>query len=382
MSGAIAEKSIGREGTGEVEGATPDEVLLARFLDDEGSSSQDAFRLLVERHGPRVLGICRHVLDREHDAEDAFQATFLTLARNGASIRDRCALARWLNEVAHRTALKTRARRSRRQTVERQSRELQPLREEPDDQGERAFLAELRPVLHEEVTGLPDKYRIPVILSYLEGKTNEEVAALLEWPVGTVKGRLSRGRALLRSRLTRRGVALSSGTLLLALSGSRVEAADVSGELLRSTLEQAFGAGKSAVLGDSASNPAQDSSTITSSDGPSDPGPGPDDGSVSKAARRRTPHEPSESTESVPGSSPARDAGGLRTSRIGRLVSAALVLLLAFSGAVFVGGFVSAAAYGGKLPSLRSALRELMPARSLSPTAPAASCHSDSDSDR
>ncbi len=267
---------------------------------------------------------------------------------------------------------------------------MHPLREEPDDQGERAFLAELRPVLHEEVTSLPDKYRIPVILSYLEGKTNEEVAALLEWPVGTVKGRLSRGRALLRSRLTRRGVALSSGTLLLALSGSRVEAADVSVELLRRTLDLATGSRDAAVLGESATNPARDSSAITSSDGSTGPGPGPDDDPVSKAAaRRRSPHDPSGSTDSVPSSeavrvsSPVPAAGGSRTSRIGRLVSAALVLLLTFSAAVLVGGFVSAAAYGGRLPSLGSALRELMPARSLSPTAnvPAEPCHTDSGSD-
>ncbi len=143
-----------------------------------------------------VLRICRHVLDREHDAEDAFQATFLALARNGASIRDRCALVGWLQEVAYRTALKTRARRSRRRMVERELMVLHPPRDEPDDQGERAALAELRPVLQEEVIGLPDKYRLPVVLSYLEGRTNEEVATLLKWPIGTVKGRLSRGRAL------------------------------------------------------------------------------------------------------------------------------------------------------------------------------------------
>src|SRR5262249_12910240 len=190
MAGGLAERAIRQESTTSVEGAPSDEVLLAQFVDGEGFASEDAFRVLVERHGPRVLGICRHVLDREHDAEDAFQATFLALARNGASIRDRCALAGWLHEVAYRTALEPRARSSRRQTVERQIMVLHPPRDEPDDQGKRASLAELRPVLHEEVTGLPDKYRIPVVLSYLEGKTNEEVAALLKWPVGTVKGRL------------------------------------------------------------------------------------------------------------------------------------------------------------------------------------------------
>src|SRR5215472_15469549 len=97
---------------------TSDEGLLERFLTGEELESQDAFRALVKRHGPRVLGICRHVLDREHDAEDAFQATFLTLARKGASIRNRRVLASWLHEVAHRVALRARARAGRRRLIE------------------------------------------------------------------------------------------------------------------------------------------------------------------------------------------------------------------------------------------------------------------------
>ncbi len=108
MAGAIAARAIKQAFAISAEGI-PDEELLARFLDGTGTASEDAFRVLVARHGPRVLGICRNVLDREHDAEDAFQATFLALARNGATIRDRCALGGWLQEVAYRTSLKTRA---------------------------------------------------------------------------------------------------------------------------------------------------------------------------------------------------------------------------------------------------------------------------------
>jgi RNA polymerase sigma factor (sigma-70 family) len=374
MAGGVAERAIRQESTRDVDGAPPDEVLLAQFIDGEGFASEDAFRLLVERHGPRVLGICRHILDREHDSEDAFQATFLALARNGASIRERCALAGWLHEVAYRTAIKTRTRRSRRQTVERQVMVLRPPPEEPDDQGERASLAELRPVLHEEVTGLPDKYRIPVVLSYLEGKTNEEVAALLKWPVGTVKGRLSRGRALLRSRLTRRGVALSAGTLLVALSRARATAADVPAELVRRTLGLAVGSGLPGAAAGSASTPAPPSSDVTDSGGhtTTDARTGGDPVSNTPATPR---HGPVESDVSEQGPSPPlADPTGSRLERTGMLASATLLLLLAFAAAIFVGGFVSSAAYGGKLLDLRSAFRGLMPTWKSAP----GSCHGDS----
>ena len=191
----------------------PDEDLLEQYLRGEPLESQDAFRALVGRHGPSVLAICRHVLDSVHDAEDACQATFLALATKGASIGDRRALSGWLREVGFRVALRARARASRRRAIERQVMAMASARYERSAQDEVVFLGELRPVLHEEVVRLPEKYRIPVILSYLEGKTNQEVAELLEWPVGTVKGRLSRGRALLRSRLSRRGVDPSGAVL-------------------------------------------------------------------------------------------------------------------------------------------------------------------------
>jgi RNA polymerase sigma-70 factor (ECF subfamily) len=187
----------------------PDEDLLERFLRGEALESQDAFRALVLRHGPSVLGVCRHVLSRDHDAEDAFQATFLVLARKGASISDPRVLSSWLREVAYRTALRARARTSRRRAIERQALAMSTCGHEPGDQDELLSLSELGPVLHEEVVRLPEKYRVPVILSYLQGKTNQEVAELLNWPIGTVKGRLQRARQMLRLRLSRRGVALS-----------------------------------------------------------------------------------------------------------------------------------------------------------------------------
>src|SRR4051812_21432331 len=176
-----------------------DEQLLDRFINQDDEAAEAAFRAIVVRHGPMVLGVCRHVLNQLQDAEDAFQATFLVLARKAGSIRDRRVLARWLYEVAYRIAMRAKTNGVRRRAHERQGGEMAAT-VSIDDHSWR----ELRPVLHDEVNRLPEKYRLPVILCYLEGKTNEEVSQLLHWPVGTVKGRLSRARDLLRSRLTRR----------------------------------------------------------------------------------------------------------------------------------------------------------------------------------
>jgi len=196
----------------------PDQDLLEQFLGGAESESEDAFRILVARHGRMIRRICRRVLDHDADAEDACQATFLVLVRRGASIRDRGALVGWLREVAYRIAIKVRDRARRRRVVERRGAALAPTRIEPDNQGQQATRNELRPIVLEELVRLPDTYRLPVVLSYLEGKTNEEVATLLQWPVGTVKGRLARARELLRSRLGRRGVTLSAAMLVTALA--------------------------------------------------------------------------------------------------------------------------------------------------------------------
>ncbi len=215
-----------------------DEDLLERFLHGEKSESQEAFRTLVLRHGPAVLGICRRVLEMQQDAEDVFQATFLVLARKAGTIRNRRLLAGWLYEVAHRMAVKARGHSVRRRNLERQVAAMSPrviVRNEADLA---ASLNELRPILHAEVDRLPERYRAPVILSYLEGKTNEEVAELLKWPVGTVKGRLSRARELLRARLGRRGLALSTAFIVTALSQARESAAAgvLSSELVERTV--------------------------------------------------------------------------------------------------------------------------------------------------
>ena len=175
MASILAKRLIRTEADWDA-AALSDGDLLDQYLAAAEPDSQEAFRELVVRHGPMVLGVCRHVLNQAQDAEDAFQATFVVLARQGAKIRDRRVLAGWLHEVAYRIAIRSRTSTVRRRALERQGMAMFPSESEPDDQGERAAWNELRPVLHEELNSLPAKYRIPVILSYLEGKTNEEVA--------------------------------------------------------------------------------------------------------------------------------------------------------------------------------------------------------------
>jgi RNA polymerase sigma factor (sigma-70 family) len=209
----------------------PDGELLRQFVarHDEG-----AFATLLERHGPMVLGVCRQVLGDTHDAEDSFQATFLVLARRAASIRSRESLAAWLQRVAVNLARTARLSASRRRTHERRA----VLMAHPTA-ANREALPDWRPILHEEVARLPEKYRVPVVLCYLEGRTHGEAARQLGWPVGTVKGRLARARALLRTRLARRGLALSVGGLA-AVWTERVAGGQVSASLLAHTLRAAL----------------------------------------------------------------------------------------------------------------------------------------------
>ncbi len=221
------------------EANSSDEELLVRFLDGDGLSADEAFRVIVERHGPMVMGVCRHALHNEHDAEDAFQATFLTLSRKADTIRDRRVLSSWLYEVAYRIAIRGRASAARRRDQEGQGAVLAAEATTPDPE-KTVALNDLQPALHDEVNRLPEKYRLPIILTYLEGKSNEEVAELLGWPVGTVKGRLFRARNLLRSRLTRRGLVLSASFLCMAFDQGAVKGAVISDALIDSTVRMAL----------------------------------------------------------------------------------------------------------------------------------------------
>jgi RNA polymerase sigma factor (sigma-70 family) len=175
-----------------------DADLLRRFA---AGQCEEAFTTLVRRHGPLVLWVCRRVLGGLPDVEDAFQATFLVLARRAGSIADPDRLGNWLYGVALRIALKARALLRKRLAREKQVRRLDPFAAPAavtDD--------DLAAVLREELSRLPAKYRAAVGLCYLEGKSNTEAAGLLRWPTGTVKGRLARARELLRTRLARRGL--------------------------------------------------------------------------------------------------------------------------------------------------------------------------------
>jgi RNA polymerase sigma factor (sigma-70 family) len=212
-------------------GEQTDEQLLERFAICQDES---AFEALVQRHGPMVLGVCRRLLADANDVEDAFQATFLVLVSKAVSIRTRTLLANWLYRVAYRVALRARANAARRRA--RETRGIEMATAEPDAGG---MEPEMRPILYEELNRLPDKYRVPIVLCYLQGKTNEEAARQLAWPVGTVKGRLTRARELLRSRLTRRGLVLSTGALTVLLGPSATSAA-VPIALVKSTVQAAM----------------------------------------------------------------------------------------------------------------------------------------------
>jgi RNA polymerase sigma factor (sigma-70 family) len=194
-----------------------DGELLERF---RARRDEAAFAALVRRHGPAVLGVCRRVLHHPQDAEDAFQATFLVLVHSAGSIRKRQSAGSWLCGVARRVAGRARGDRVRRRQVEAHA----PARAVPDVAQEAAG-REFRSVLEEEVRRLPEPCRLPFVLCYLEGKTNAEAARRLGCPKGTVLSRLARARALLRARLSRRGLGLPAGLAGLAAAEGVSQAA-------------------------------------------------------------------------------------------------------------------------------------------------------------
>jgi RNA polymerase sigma factor (sigma-70 family) len=200
-----------------------DAQLVERFVT---ARDEAAFELLVRRHERLVLNVCRRVLHDGHDAEDAFQATFLVFVRKVAAIGKRASVAGWLYQVAYRIALRARTASARRAANEKLSADLPALAADP---GPDAAWRELRPLLDQEVSRLPEKYRLPVILCYLQSRTYEEAARELGCSRGTLSTRLTRARELLRRRLVRRGLTLSGGLLATLLVEETATAAPPAG---------------------------------------------------------------------------------------------------------------------------------------------------------
>ncbi len=223
-------------------GESTDGQLLERFATGRGEAAELAFAALVDRHGPLVLRICRAVLRDEHDAQDAFQATFLVLVRKARSLWVQNSLGPWLHQVAYRNACCTRASRTRRRLHEQRAAELATMEviaeENPEDFGS---------ALHKELERLPARFRFPVVLCDLEGCTHERAARHLSCPVGTLKSRLARGRERLRSRLLRGGLAPSAG-LVGAMLSAKSARAEVPTALAEVTVQAArrFAMGKGA----------------------------------------------------------------------------------------------------------------------------------------
>jgi RNA polymerase sigma factor (sigma-70 family) len=208
-----------------------DQQLVERFA---GTSDHAAFAALVRRYGPLVLGVCRRILGAGPDLDDVFQATFVVLAQKACTIRKQTAVASWLYGVAYRLSLKVRARRGRRQrreSVLSSSLEATSMHVNPTA---RASLSELGALLDEELQRLPAACRDALLLCHMQGLSNTEAARQLGWPLGTLKGRVQRGRNLLRQRLELRGVSLSATALVLALAEQA--RAIVPAELTRATV--------------------------------------------------------------------------------------------------------------------------------------------------
>lgn len=219
---------LSRDGAG-----LTDDHLLTYFIEHK---DEHAFAALVRRHGPLVWNVCRRHLNH-HDAEDAFQATFLVLARKAVSIVSRPMVANWLYGVARTTALRAKVLAAKRRLKERQVAEL------PEPVAGPHGPDTWRELLDRELSRLPDKYRAPIILCDLEERSIKEAARQLGWPQGTVAGRLARGRKMLRGRLARHGLAAAGGVLSQKTASACVPASLVSSTIKAATL---FAAGQAA----------------------------------------------------------------------------------------------------------------------------------------
>lgn len=198
-------------------GACSDRELIERF---RASRDDEAFRAIIERHGPMVFQVCRRILASDIDVEDAFQTTFLVMVRKGHSIRKSASLGSWLHGVARRTALKLRIQSSR-----RRNREEKVARQSLTGISEDTTWSELRGVLDEELQKLPERCRAPLVLCYLEGRTQDEAASQLDVSKSTIRRNLERGRDMLGRRLEVRGVSLGSALTACLITDCATDAA-------------------------------------------------------------------------------------------------------------------------------------------------------------
>src|SRR5262245_55577578 len=227
-----------------------DDQLLHRFA---AHRDEEAFAALLQRHGRLVYSVCRNILRHEHDVEDAFQGTFMVLARRAAAIRQEKAIKSWLYRVAYRVAMKAKKTAERRRRQENKAAKPEGEHQQEEQTGDLAW-RELQGILDQELNRLPEKYRAPFVLCCLSGMSKAEAAAELGWKEGTVSSRLAQARTLLQTRLARRGVTLSALLSGLAVAQNGASAA-VPPALLEATRKAAvaFAAGEAPAAGAAAS---------------------------------------------------------------------------------------------------------------------------------
>ena len=226
-----------------IAGDLSDSELLDRFLGSRDSAGDAAFTALVERHGAMVFRVCRQTLLDHHAAQDAVQATFLVLAKRAGAIRKRTSVSSWLFGVARRAAARIRMEEARRRHHELQRAARLPVTSDFQELAD----PDPYPELHAEIERLPQKYRAPIVLCYLEGLTHEQAASRLRWPLGTVKIRLTRGRERLRARLEKQG---RLALLLLPAGAVRAgHAVELPEHVARAISEAACRYGATAALG-------------------------------------------------------------------------------------------------------------------------------------
>ena len=243
LTGALQRDMGALFDAGSMTGLT-DRDLIERFSGPRTAAAEAAFEALVTRHGPMVLRVCRNVLGDLDDAQDAFQATFIVLVKQRGAIRKLDSVGSWLYGVAARVAARARVDAARRRKAEQRGIRLAPGSVMAAEGSEETDLDAFGPIVQQEVSRLPEKYRSVVVLCFWEGMTHEQAANQLGCPLGTVRSRMARARDLLRRRLARRGIAPATGAIAALFDPAGVSAAvrlaPLSPTLVRSSVRAAM----------------------------------------------------------------------------------------------------------------------------------------------